>query len=82
MPIPLWVDFYAQMVRSSARRSKGGSRVWRRLERARFYEAATRTQAAKIGGVTLQIIRDWEMKFNAQGSQSLIDRKPPGQLPG
>jgi transposase len=29
--------------------------------------------------VTLQIIRDWVMKFNAHGPEGLIDRKPPGQ---
>jgi hypothetical protein len=25
-----------------------------------------RTEAAKIGGVTLQIVRDWVLKFNAR----------------
>ena len=35
--------------------------------------------AARLGGVTLQIIRDWVMKFNAQGPEGLMDRKPPGQ---
>ena len=34
---------------------------------------------AKIGGVTLQIVRDCAMKFKAQGPNRLIDRKPPGQ---
>jgi transposase len=29
--------------------------------------------------VTLQIVRDWVLKFNAQGPEGLIDRKPPGQ---
>jgi transposase len=29
--------------------------------------------------VTLQIVRDWVLKFNAQGPQGLIDRKAPGQ---
>ena len=36
--------------------------------------------AARIGGVTLQIVRDWVLKFNAHGPEGLIDRKPPGQL--
>jgi len=43
------------------------------------YDGSTRTQAAKIGGVTLQIILDWVLKFNALGAEGLIDRKPPGQ---
>jgi transposase len=29
--------------------------------------------------VTLQIVRDWVMKFNAHGPDGLIDRKAPGQ---
>jgi transposase len=31
--------------------------------------------------VTLQIVRDWVMKFNALGPAALIDRKAPGQKP-
>jgi transposase len=31
--------------------------------------------------VTLQIVRDWVVKFNAQGPDGLIDRKAPGQPP-
>lgn len=30
---------------------------------------------------TLQIIRDWVIKFNALGPEGLIDRKPPGRQP-
>ena len=37
------------------------------------------TEAARIGGVTLQIVRDWVVKFNGAGPDGLIDRKPPGQ---
>src|SRR5271165_3828296 len=53
----------------------------RLLALATIYEGATRTEAAKIGGVTLQIVRDWVLKFNAHGPDGLIDRKPPGQPP-
>src|SRR5260370_27491778 len=81
MPIPLRADFDAQMVRSSARREKDGPQARRLLALAAIYEGATRTQAARIGGVTLQIVRDWVMKFNAHGPEGLIDRKPPGQPP-
>ncbi len=35
--------------------------------------------AAKIGGVTLQIVRDWVLRFNADGPNGLVDRKAPGQ---
>jgi transposase len=46
---------------------------------AAVYDGAARTKAAKIGGVTLQIVRDWALKFNAHGPDGLINRKAPGQ---
>src|SRR5262249_31950426 len=42
-------------------------------------DGATRTEAAKIGGVGLQIIRDWVLRFNARGPDGLLDGKSPGQ---
>ena len=49
------------------------------LALAVIYDGATRTEAARIGGVTVQIIRDWVVKFNAHGPEGLVNRKPPGQ---
>jgi transposase len=51
------------------------------LALAAIYEGASRSDGAKIGGVTVQIIRDRVLKFNAHGPDGLIDRKPPGQAP-
>jgi hypothetical protein len=81
MPLSLRADFDAQMVRLAAKRSKDGPQARRLLALAAIYEGASRTEAAKIGGVTLQIIRDWVLKFNARGPDGLVDRKPPGQAP-
>ena len=81
MPIPLRTDFDTQMVRLAAKRSKDGPQARRLLALAAIYEGATRTEAAKIGGVTLQIVRDWVVKFNTHGPVGLVDRKPPGQPP-
>jgi len=79
MAVPLRGDFDADRVRAAAKRSKDGPQARRLLALAAIYDGATRTEAAKIGGVTLQIIRDWVLKFNAQGPDGLIDRKAPGQ---
>jgi transposase len=49
------------------------------LALAAIYEGASRTEAARIGGVTVQIVRDWVVKFNAHGPEGLVNRKPPGQ---
>src|SRR5271157_3359496 len=81
MALPLRDDFDAPTVRLAAKRSKDGPQARRLLALAAIYEGASRSEAAKIGGVTLQIIRDWVLKFNAHGPDGLIDRKPPGQAP-
>lgn len=79
MPIPLRGDFDALHLRRFARRTKDAPQARRLLALAAIYEGATRTEAAKIGGVTLQIVRDWVVKFNAQGPDGLVDKKAPGQ---
>jgi transposase len=79
MPIALRTDFDASAVRAAARRSKDGGQARRLLALAAIYEGSSRTEAARIGGVTLQIVRDWVVKFNATGPEGLIDRKAPGK---
>src|ERR671939_1319164 len=79
MPVPLRTDFTADALRVIARQTKDGPQARRLLALAAIYEGATRTEAAKIGGVTLQIVRDWVLKFNAHGADGLRDRKAPGQ---
>jgi transposase len=79
MPIPLRSDFNASELRALARKTKDGPQARRLLALAAIYDGGPRTEAARMGGVTLQIVRDWVLKFNAQGPDGLIDRKPPGQ---
>src|SRR5271165_3230099 len=75
MPIPLRPDFDATSLRFLARESEDANQVRRLLALAAVYDGARRTQAAEIGGVTLQVVRDWVLKFNARGPEGLIDRK-------
>jgi len=79
MPIALRSDFDAVHVRAIARRSKHAAQARRLLALAAVYEGATRTEAAKVGGATAQIVRDWVIRFNAAGPEGLIDRKAPGR---
>ncbi len=79
MPVPLRSDFDAAALRTIARQTKDGPQARRLLALAAIYEGANRTEAARLGGVTLQIVRDWVVKFNAHGPEGLVDRKPPGQ---
>ena len=78
-PIPLRRDFDASQLRSLARRTNDGPQARRLLALAAIYDGATRTEAAKIGGIGLQIIRDWVLRFNARGPDALLNGKSPGK---
>ena len=45
----------------------------------RLPQSTTGRHAAKIGDVTLQIVRDWVLRFDVRGPDGLVDRKAPGQ---
>jgi transposase len=81
VPIPLRRDFDAPGLRRLARNSKDANQARRLLALAAIYAGGTRTQAAEMGGVGLQIVRDWVVRFNADGPAGLLDRKAPGQPP-
>ncbi len=76
--IPLRDDYDGDALRRLARRSKDGAQTRRLLTLAEIYDGARRTKAAKVGGVTLQIVRDWVIRFNAEGPDGLINRKAAG----
>jgi transposase len=46
-----------------------------------IYDGGARGDAARIGGVGLQIVRDWVVRFNAHGPAGLVDRHGPGASP-
>lgn len=80
-PVPLRADLDASTLRRLARHSRDASQTRRLLAVAAIYEGASRTEAAAIGGVTLQIVRDWVLKFNAAGPDGLIDHWALGPTP-
>ena len=80
-PIPLRSGVTAAELRQHARRTRDASQTRRLLALAALYDGGTRSEAARIGGVTLQIVRDWVLRFNALGPEGLIDRKAPGPMP-
>jgi transposase len=77
--IGLREDFDAAHLRALGKRAKEAAQTRRLLALAAIYGGASRAQAAKMGGVTVQIIRDWVVRFNAHGPAGLINRKAPGQ---
>src|SRR6201994_2945413 len=78
-PIPLRPDYDATRLRRIARESEDADQVRRLLALAVIYEGGSRSEAAEVGGVTLQVVRDWVLRFNAHGPEGLVDRKAPGQ---
>ena len=79
--ITLRSDFTGGDLRRLARRTQDARQARRLLALAMIYDGASRSEAARIGDVGLQIIRDWVLRFNAEGPDGLIDRKAPGPEP-
>ena len=80
-PIPLRSDFDGVMLRRLARTTKDAAQARRLLSLAEIYDGGSRSDAARVGSVTLQIVRDWVMRFNARGPEGLINVKAPGGRP-
>jgi transposase len=79
--VPLRSDFDAAQLRTLAKRSRDADQTRRLLALAAIYDGVSRTQAARIGGVTLQIVRDWVLRFNARGAEGLLTGRAPGAPP-
>lgn len=80
-PIPLRDDFDGPTLRCLAKASDDANQTRRLLALAVIYDGSPRGEAARVGGVGRQIIRDWVLRFNAEGPSGLIDRKAPGPAP-
>lgn len=78
-PIPLRLDYDGPRLRALARRCRDADQTRRLLALASIYDGGSRQSAAQLGGVGLQIVRDWVLRFNAHGPEGLISRKAPGQ---
>ena len=79
MALALRDDFDAARLKRCARASGNADQVRRLLALAAIYDGASRAEAAEIGGVTRQIVRDWVVRFNAGGPEALVTRKAPGK---
>jgi transposase len=74
-------DFDGDDLRRLARGSRDSDQTRRLLALAVIHDGGSRSDAAKIGGVTLQIIRDWVLRFNASGPEGLKNRWGAGPTP-
>ena len=76
--IALRDDFDGPALRRLAKGTKDAAQARRLLALAEIRDGGTRADAARVGGVGLQTVRDWVLRFNARGPAGLIDGKAPG----
>jgi transposase len=79
--IAVRTDFTSGEVRRFARRTKDAAQARRLLAIAAVLDGASREEAAKIGGMDRQTLRDGVIRFNEQGPDGLINIPSPGVPP-
>lgn len=79
--VKLREDFSAEAFRRLAKRSKDANRSRRLLSLAAIRDGMDRCEAARIGGMDRQTLRDWVHRFNAHGPDGLIDNWMGGPKP-
>ena len=79
--IPIRTDYTASEVRRFAQRAKDAAQARRLLAIAAVLDGASREEAAKIGGMDRQTLRDWVIRFNEKGPHGLINIPSPGMPP-
>src|SRR5215207_7609691 len=74
-------DFSAGELRRLAAAAKNASQSRRLLSLAAVLDGVNRAQAARIGGMDRQTLRDWVHRFNAHGPDGLKDSWSKGSPP-
>jgi transposase len=80
-PVVLRGDYDAVTLRRLARSAGNPGQVRRLLALAAIYAGGSRSEAAAMGGVGLQTVRDWVLRFNAEGPAVLETGKASGNRP-
>src|ERR1700680_1361429 len=79
--IELRDDFEADELRRLAGKAKDADQARRLLALAAVCDGMNREEAARIGGMDRQTLRDWVHRFNEHGVQGLINAQSPGRPP-
>ena len=78
--IELSTDYDAARLRVLAKATRDAGQSRWLLALAEIDEGGLRTKAARVGGVGLQTVRDWVVRFNTHGAEGLVDGKAPGNV--
>jgi putative transposase len=79
--VKLRTDFSAAELRGLAKKVKDASQSRRLLSLAAVLDGKSRAEAATIGGMDRQTLRDWVHRFNAAGPDGLKDHWADGPPP-
>jgi putative transposase len=76
--IAVRTDYTSKELRRLAARVKDAAQARRLLAIAAVLDGNSRAEAAKIGGMDRQTLRDWVIRFNEQGPGGLVNKPSPG----
>jgi transposase len=79
--VTLRMDFSANELRRLAKGSKDANQSRRLLSLAAIVDGMNRADAARIGGMDRQTLRDWVHRFNKVGPDGLLDAWASGPDP-
>jgi len=79
--VSLRTDFSAEQLRRLAAAGRNANQSRRLLSLAAVLDGMNRMQAARIGGMDRQTLRDWVHRFNAHGPDGLKDTWSKGNPP-
>lgn len=79
--IELRGEHSAKALRELAAKAKDANQARRLLALAAVREGKDREEAARIGGMDRQTLRDWVHAYNNKGVEGLINAKAPGRKP-
>lgn len=74
-------DYGASDLRGLACKARDGAQARRLMALAAVVDGKSRAEAAAVGLMDRQTLRDWVVRFNAEGPEGLIDRTSPGRPP-
>jgi transposase len=80
-PVKLREDYSAPELRRLAAATKNANQSRRLLSLAAVLDGMDRTEAARIGGMDRQTLRDWVHRFNEHGPDGLLDSWSKGPEP-
>src|SRR5262245_57112004 len=75
------MDYTAGLVRRLAQREQDAAQARGLLAIAAVLDGDAREEAAKIGGMDCQTLRDWVIRFNERGADGLINIPSAGVPP-